>query len=350
VSGRRPLGAGRRRRPPAKVLARRWGALLGGLGLAAGIPAALASAPGARARPASAGGAPSVGLAAALAPWRLPAPTSRPVVLALAGRIAVLGGLTVGDVSTASAVLVDPRTARTARSSPLVEAVHDAAGALLGGRAVVFGGGAAVSVATVQSWQPGASRPIGELPTPRSDLGAATLGRRAYLVGGYDGASLPAEVLVTTNGASFRPAGRLAQPVRYAAVAAYRGALWVVGGEVDASGTVETADIQRFDPATGTARVVGHLPVPLAGASAFVLGHRLYVAGGRLGATASARIWWIDTRHGVARPAGFLPAGRADAGVAVLGGRAYLVGGESLPSGQALRTAVVVRVVDIRRA
>ena len=42
-----------------------------------------------------------------------------------------------------------------------------------------------------------------------------------------------------------------------------------------------TDDIQMIDPATHKATVVGHLPQPLYGAAAFVIGGTLYVAGGQ---------------------------------------------------------------------
>ncbi|MEI4861666.1 hypothetical protein Q8G41_29190, partial [Klebsiella pneumoniae] len=57
------------------------------------------------------------------------------------------------------------------------------------------------------------------LPEPRADATAVTLGRVAYLVGGYAGAVMDPEVLATRTGAAFADVAALAVPVRYPAVA-----------------------------------------------------------------------------------------------------------------------------------
>jgi YVTN family beta-propeller protein len=272
-------------------------------------------------------------LVAALAPWRLPAPVSRAVVLRSGDRITVLGGLATGDVSTAAIWSLDPLSGRARRAGELSAAVHDAAGAELDGRAFVFGGGSLSTVGTVQAFSAGRATVVGSLPVARSDLAAAVVGRRAYVLGGFDGTSLVRDILETTDGTHFRLAGELAQPVRYPAVAAAGGAIWVVGGQLGTSESTstggQTTDIQRFDPATGRTAVVGHLPAGLGHASAFVLDGQLFVAGGRSGTALSARIWRIDTASGSASRAGTLPYRRSDAGVAVVGNRAWLLGGES---------------------
>src|SRR5581483_11835695 len=108
------------------------------------------------------------------------------------------------------------------------------------------------------------------------------------------------------------------------------GGIWVIGGQL---GTAESSSIggqtdaiQRFDPATGRTVVVGHLPEALGHASALVLSGRLFVVGGRVGATPSDRIWAVDTRTGAVRAAGVLPGPESDAGAAVIGSTGWLVG------------------------
>jgi hypothetical protein len=58
-----------------------------------------------------------------------------------------------------------------------------------------------------------------------------TAGSVAYVIGGYDGTSWDPEVLATGDGRHFRVAARLPAPVRYAAVAAAAGEIWVFGGQ-----------------------------------------------------------------------------------------------------------------------
>jgi hypothetical protein len=175
--------------------------------------------------------------------------------------------------------LLNPETGQTRVAGRLAVATHDAGGALLGSRPFVFGGGSVSSTGAVQSGQPGqALATAGRLPGVRSDLSAVTLGGRAYLVGGYNGTRYYSEVLATADGRRFRVAARLPVPVRYPAVAALGSRIWVFGGQTP-SGITST--IQRVDPASGQATVVGQLPAPLAHATGFTLGGRVFVAGGQ---------------------------------------------------------------------
>jgi hypothetical protein len=88
-------------------------------------------------------------------------------------------------------------------------------------------------------------------------------------------------------------------------------------------------------PAQGTATIVGHMPSPVAGASAFVLGGHIYLAGGvaqtagaEPGAALSA-VWAYDPSTKKVLGAGTMPVATSYAGVAVLNGRAWLMGGEN---------------------
>lgn len=294
------------------------------------------------------------------APYQLPAPISREVVLpsGTVGRahepaLMIAGGLTSASTTTAAIRLLNPQTGQTRRAGRLAVATHDAAGALLGSRPFVFGGGSLSSTDAVQSGRPGqALSTAGRLPGVRSDLSAVTLAGRAYLVGGYNGASYDSAVLATVDGRRFRVAARLPVPVRYPAVAALGSRIWVFGGQTR-SGV--TSVIQRVDPATGKATVVGQLPAPLAHAAGFTLGSRIFIAGGQTAPSAgrsgtaspSARLSTSDrvlqyvpasvqtsasARHplpGAIQVAGHLPVPVANAAAAVIGSTAYLIGGDN---------------------
>ncbi len=244
----------------------------------------------------------------------------------------MLGGLTTGDVSSASVERLQPATGLSGVAGELSIAVHDAAGAELRSHFVVFGGGAGTSLASVQSWTRASSAVISALPVARSDLSSATIGSVAYVLGGFDGQKLQDEVLSTSDGVTFHDAGTLAQPVRYGAVAASGGLIWVIGGQLGTSESSsvggQTNDIQVFDPRTGTTRVVGRLPEPLGQAASFVLGGKLYVAGGQSAGIPSSKIWLIEP-DGSARSAGSLPYAVDNAGAVVVGKTAWIVGGES---------------------
>jgi hypothetical protein len=326
-------------------------------------PAAGPPAP-ARHDPAASGG-----LAAAesgLLPWHLPAPVSREVVLpGQHGRLIILGGLTPGGASANGVYSVRTRTGAARRIGALGVAVHDAAGSLTGGHALVFGGGSAASIATVQGFtlpggDGGAAAGPAPLPNARSDLAAVTVGTTTYLLGGYDGTRPDAAVLATTDGRTFRTVAALRVPVRYPAVATLGGKIYVFGGLAitgpHAGAPVNT--IQAVDPARHTGTVVGHLPEPLAGAAAVTLGGEVFVAGGEssapqprapgLGTTqyrvhgpgagsetggaptsTVSTIWAFQPATGRLLPAGRLQVPVSHAAIAVSGSAAWIVGGES---------------------
>ena len=293
-----------------------------------------------------------------LLPWRLRAPLSREVALAgPGGRLVLLGGLTAARTSASDVVALDTRDGRARRIGSLAGPLHDAAGAALGTRELIFGGGTAASVATVQRFTPPASgrataAVTGRLPTVRSDATAVTIGPTAYVVGGYTGTGPDAAVLATSDGQHLRTVAALRVPVRYPAVAAAGGKIYVFGGEAvtgpQAGKPVDT--IQVIDPVRRTASLAGRLPEPLQGAAAVTIGGQVYVAGGtsstrqpRVPGAGSTQfgsvpagptdtvstIWAFDPGTGRMLTAGHLQVPVSNAGAAVIGGTAWIAGGES---------------------
>ncbi len=303
-----------------------------------------------------------------LLPWHLATPLSREVVSAGTGtRLLILGGLR-GSTSQKSVLSLNSADGELRPLGSLAVGVHDAAGAVIGGRDVVLGGGSPTTVARVQAFrQPSApghlgafpsagSDVIGQLPQPRSDLATATIGTSTYIVGGYDGARPDPQVLATSDGRSFRRVASLPVAVRYPAVAALSGKLYVFGGErISGPGAGRPTDeIQVINPRSGSASIAGHLPEPLQAAAAVRLGGTIYLAGGDssqsqssvpgVGTTQLApplhpdavaglhtvsTIWALNRARTGVLVAGRLQVPVSHAGVAVVGHRAWLVGGES---------------------
>jgi hypothetical protein len=277
----------------------------------------------------------------------LPHGLSRTVAVADGNDIVLLGGLVAGDTTTSAVLRFNPRTGRTTTAGRLATAVHDASGAFLAGHSVVFGGGAATSVAAIQGWQRGAGTVIGRLRSGRSDSAAAVLGNTAYVAGGFDGTAMDRTIEATADGVHVHAAGTLALGVRYPAVAAAAGAVWIIGGQLATTESTrtggQTGDIQRFDPATGRTTIIGHLPAPLGHATAFTVGGVVYIAGGRTGSVATRTIWRLDPRTGTVETAGVLPIAESDMAVAVIGDTAWLIGGESAGPSAPLRTVLTIR-------
>jgi hypothetical protein len=279
------------------------------------------------AQTASPGHPPRVTLTSSMAPFTLPAAVSRPTVFAAGKGLLIAGGLTAADNTTQVILRIDLTRGTVDQAGRLPIPVHDAAGALVEGRDLVFGGGSSAATSAVQDVTPGVSpRVISHLPQPRADLVAISNANVGYVLGGFDGTQGSTTILRTQDGRTFAVMGSLPIPVRYPAVATSAGSIWLFGGEHEGK---EVTDVQRIDLTTGHGSVTGHLPRPLAHAGAFTLGGAVFVVGGRTGGTATDDVMRFDPANVDLTAAGHLPAARSDFGVAVVGGTAYLVGGEN---------------------
>ena len=122
--------------------------------------------------------------AVSVLPWHLDIGLSRAVAFADSGTIVVAGGLTAKG-TTGDVRRIDVATGRTTDIGHLRRTVHDASGAVIGDRLLVFGGGDTVAGSAVQVAALGATgQVIGSLPAVRADLSAVVLGDRVFLIGG----------------------------------------------------------------------------------------------------------------------------------------------------------------------
>jgi outer membrane protein assembly factor BamB len=301
--------------------------------------------------------APAPAIESGLMPWSLASPLSRMNLYPSASGVVIAGGLTAGQSSENAVYTLDTRTGTQRQIGSLVHGVHDAAGAVVGGSDVAFGGGSPATVATVQTFPNGTPSTPASLPAPRSDATAVSVGAATYIVGGYDGTNPTPAVLATTDGRTFSTVADLAVPVRYAAVAAAGRYLYAFGGQSVGPGTTgaPVADIQRIDPRSHHSLVVGQLPDPLEAAAAVNLDGHIYLAGGErpagagtvlgvgstqrngwasasgapaAGLSAAGEIWSFNPTTAALMPAGRLQVPTSHAGVAVDGNTAWLVGGE----------------------
>jgi hypothetical protein len=289
----------------------------------------------------------------------LGAPLSREVVLPGTGTtLTVLGGLSSSNVSLPRVFSLDTSSGQSTDLGSLRAGVHDAAGAQIGTADVIMGGGTPTTVADIQQFvassasASGSAASAGQLPQPRSDASAVTVGSTVYVVGGYDGTNADPQVLATNDGRHFSSVASLPVPVRYPAVAALGGKIYVFGGESIGGAQGQPVDaVQMVDPAARTAVRLGRLPHPVMGAAAAVIGGHVYVAGGETATTAAtasgpggastgqpaiapattavSEVWAFDPVRGKMLRAGTLPVPVAYTGIQVVGARAWLVGGES---------------------
>jgi hypothetical protein len=270
--------------------------------------------------------------------YRLPAPVEREVAVADGGMVYLAGGLDGTGASVAGVFSLDPATGKVTSLGTMPNAFHDASGAMLNGRLVVFGGGSSSGTDVVQAFDPRSKTGsvIGHLPVALSDLEAATIGSTVYLIGGYDGTSPRNEIYSTTDGRRFHVVAHLPTGIRYPAVAVVGSTILIAGGQTSASAA--SADVFSFDTAAGTVRRVGMLPAPLAHASAFALGGFAYVVGGRTASgSVISDVSSIDPQTGAVKRVRPLRQGVSDAPTVQIESSALLIGGD--------RTAAVATVL-----
>jgi len=241
-------------------------------------------------------------------------------------QLVILGGLTASNASAQGIYTLDTTTGGLTHTANLTSGLHDASGAVIDGQDVTFGGGSPTTVATVQAAPAPsptgsvgtgtvAANVIGSLPQPRSDSSTVTVGQTTYIVGGYDGTDPDPAVLATTDGHTFSSVAALPVPVRYPAVAAAGGLLYVFGGQAmtgsNAGQPVST--IQVVNPHRRIASMIGRLPVPLAAAAAVTIGGQIYLAGGD-STVAQAVMPGVGTTQLGSPPAGATPGSGAGSG------------------------------------
>ncbi|HTW99405.1 MAG TPA: hypothetical protein VMD59_11540, partial [Acidimicrobiales bacterium] len=175
------------------------------------------------------------------------------------GRLLVVGGYFGATRSAGTSVEVfDTATGHVEVEGALEAPLAESARVVLGGADLLLGGstgsgialGAGTASAGVEQVVEGprtgykvVTTRLGSLPQPRAGAGAAVLGNRAYLAGGYDGGTGVAAVLETRDGRHYAVAANLLEAVRYPAVAAYGNSILVVGGELVQSGVPEPVDV-----------------------------------------------------------------------------------------------------------
>lgn len=264
---------------------------------------------------------------ATILPTRLSTGLSRSVAIVIGNSIDVFGGFSSTGSTTGEILEFDPAAAHVGAVGELEVPVHDAAGVMLNGVALIFGGGSGAPTSVVQRIDANAvARVIGDLPTARADLSAVAISSSAVVLGGAASGALAPEILATEDGVHFRVVATLGVAVRYAAVAETGGRIYVIGGGGAAG---EAAEIQRIDLATGEVEVIGQMPSTISHASAMVIDGRIFVVGGRSTGIAQDAIWQVDPVTGASHLVGRLPQPASDFALAVVGRVGYAIGGET---------------------
>jgi YVTN family beta-propeller protein len=245
-----------------------------------------------------------------------------------ASSVELLAGLDANDVSTAE-VRIATRRSDVVRGR-LPTAIHDAAGASLGGADYLFGGGDGVRQhdEIYRVGANGSARLVGHLPAASSDQAAAAIGRTAFVVGGYTGAEWLDTIVAYRPGGRAHVVAHLPSAVRYAAVTAVGKTVVIAGGSLP-DGAASTA-VYAYVPGKRV-RLIGRLPAPTTHAAAAAVGSVALVVGGR-GTnldTPTRSIVAVDPMHRTVRRVGLLPQPLSDEAAVAVGGRVLVFGGRS---------------------
>ena len=239
----------------------------------------------------------------------------------------LLGGIDSSQSSTDAIVTIRGSTA--SRTGTLPVAQHDAQAATLSSSVYVFGGGQLSSYSHVLRYDPatGATGAAAALPAPASDVAVVSIGKIAFVIGGYTGTTPLDTIVAWAPGATPRVIGRLPVGLRYAAVAVAGRRIIIAGGTLS-GGASDT--IYSFDPQSGAVTTIGHLPTPLTHASAVFVDGRVVVVGGRreVSGGETASILAIDPSTGAVSTVGRLPQPLSDAAVALSGNQIIVAGGD----------------------
>lgn len=171
-----------------------------------------------------------------------------------------------------------------------------------------------------------------ESPSPRAEVSATRIGNVVYVVGGFDSTGHTTSEVQRLDLASGRwgTVAPMPQALNHMSAVGYGGRLYVVGGYAQPSDTSSGAvrGFWRYDPATGRWQAMPDAPLARAAAGAAVLGHRLYVAGGRNDTTpAISTLAIFDFDTGRWSPGPSLAHAREHVAAVAAGGAVWLLGG-----------------------
>jgi hypothetical protein len=215
-----------------------------------------------------------------------------------------IGGLPRSSASSLAFERYDPSADAWTSLAALPVGTDHAAAAALGSSIFIFGGTFElpstrayridIPPAGAQSAQFAAAqwRPIAPLPEPRSAGGAAAIGGRVYLVGGFDGTR---HELATVHAYdpvadAWRRIADVPTPREHLAVTAWRGQVCALGGHVGNGVGVTT--VECYDPVADRWSSRPPLPRPASDFGAATVGDALWAAGDDVQVFDGTR-WWL---------------------------------------------------------
>ncbi len=166
------------------------------------------------------------------------------------------------------------------------------------------------------------------IPRPRSELGAAVVGGRIYVVGGFGGTA-QVDCFDPTSG-TWAAVADLPAGVHHPGVAALDGFVYVAGGYTDAGGATDA--LWAYDPATDVWEPRAPMPTARGALGLAALDGRLYAVGGareRLGGPVTGAVEAYDPAADVWQARASMLTPREHLAVAAGSGRVFAAGGRA---------------------
>jgi len=281
----------------------------------------------------------------------VPAPTKRTEVTAaaLGGKIYLMGGFEEpslknipGLTMSGKVEVYDPASDRWSDAAPLPIGLHHAGAAAIGDRLYVVGG---FTRSFLSVWHPVADLHIYDpekdvwtpgppMPTARGGLAVTALDGKLYAIGGYGESGNEGAV------EAYDPATRewsakapLATPRDHLAAAAAGGRIYAVAGRLKRDYGQNLAVTEVYDPDADRWTTGLPLPTPRSGIAAGAVGDTIYIVGGEAPAGTFRQNEAFDSRAGRWSTMAPMPTARHGLGSAVVDGRLYVLSGGPAPGG-----------------
>jgi N-acetylneuraminic acid mutarotase len=215
---------------------------------------------------------------------RLPGGTlNAPAAVGIGSKIYVLGGFGgTTTLPTARVWMFDTSSKTWAKAAPLPAPRGGEAAVVVDGKIHVLGGGNDVStIANHDVYDPAAGSWSRAAPFPRAEgsVAAVVRGGKIWAIGGRSGFDDYGDTFVYDPQTNSWSRGPAIPPRGTAGAVAWKGSIYVIGGESQARAAV-LPDVLRLSPGATGWRRVAKLPTPRNYARSVVYHRRVYVVGG----------------------------------------------------------------------
>lgn len=213
-------------------------------------------------------------------------PRQETAVVALEGKVYVLGGFDEKGEVVTDVIAYDPQADAWATATPLPKSLHHINAAVVDGVIYVAGALQGINFAEIgdvyafdpalMTWTEKTSMPAG---TERGSSAVGVIGSKIYLAGGLRGGSVADFSAYDTSTDTWEALPALPEPRDHLVGGVVGGIFYAIGGR-NGGITKVSGDVVAFDPSAGAWSPRAPMHTPRGGAAAGVLSDRFYVVGG----------------------------------------------------------------------